>query len=117
MGAFAGSIAGNGYLTIPVADENRGSIVAMVEWGALFPGGGLDQDTSYSVTWPAAFPNACIWALATLSNSKAKFNTGKLIIDVVSFTRTAGIFQSDFLGAAGPAHAPNDRFYCIAIGF
>ncbi len=31
MAAFAGSIASNGYLTIPVADVNRGSIVAMVE--------------------------------------------------------------------------------------
>jgi hypothetical protein len=117
MGAFAGSIAGNGYLTIPVADVNRGSIVAMVEWGALFPGGGLDQDASYSVTWPAAFPNACLWALATLANSKAKFNTGKLIVDVVSFTRTAGVFQSDFIGGAGPAQAPNDGFYWMAIGF
>ena len=117
MSAFAGSITGNGYLTIPVADVNRGSIVAMVEWGAVFPGGGLDQDTSYSVTWPAPFPNACIWALATLSNSKAKVNTGKLIIDVVSFTRTTGIFQSDFIGGAGAGQAPNDGFYWMAIGF
>src|SRR5258708_33979242 len=101
MGAFAGSIAGNGYLTIPVADENRGSIVAMVEWGALFPGGGLDQDTSYSVTWPAAFPNACIWALATLSNSKAKFNTGKLIIGVVRLPKTAGGFQAELHAGRG----------------
>ena len=117
MGAFAGSIAGNGFLTIPVADVNRGSIVAMVEWGALFPGGGLDQDTSYSVTWPAAFPNACLWSLATLANSKAKFDSGKLIIDVVSFTRTAGLFRSDFIGGAGPSQAPNDGFYWMAIGF
>src|SRR5260370_21342511 len=101
MGAFAGSIAGNGYLTIPVADVNRGSIVAMVEWGALFPGGGLHQDPSHSVTWPAAFPNACLWALATLSNSKAKFNTGKLIIGLIRITRTTGGFPFGLLRCCG----------------
>src|ERR1700687_4784155 len=109
MGAFAGSIAGNGYLTIPVAEGNA-------ESGARFPGGGLDQGTSSSVTWPAAFPNACLWALATLANSKAKFNTGKLIVDVVSFTTTGGIFRSDFIGGAGPAQAPNDGFYWMGDG-
>src|SRR3981189_3016030 len=38
MGAFAGSIAGNGYLTIPVADVNRGSVVAVGGGGAVVPG-------------------------------------------------------------------------------
>src|SRR5258708_12296120 len=44
MGAFAGSIVGNGYLTIPVPDVNPGSILAMLEWGALFPAAALVQD-------------------------------------------------------------------------
>lgn len=117
MGAFAGSIAGNGYLTIPVADVNRGSIVAMVEWGAMFPSGGLEEDESYPVTWPAAFPNACIWSMATLANSQAKVHTGKLIIDIVSFTRTAGIFRSDFIGGSDSDQTRNDGFYWMAIGF
>ncbi len=117
MGAFAGSISGNGYLTIPVADVNRGSIVAMVEWGAMFPGGGLVEDESYPVTWPAAFPNACLWSMATLANPRAREHSGKLIIDVVSFTRTAGIFRSDFINGSDSNQAPNDGFYWMAIGF
>src|SRR5260370_7935349 len=71
MGAFAGSISGNGYLTIPVADVNRGSIVAMVEWGALFPGGGLDQDPSYSPPWPPPFPNTSLSSLPPRSTPNA----------------------------------------------
>jgi len=116
MANFAGAMGANGYLAIPLADVNRGSIVAIVQWGALFPGGGLDNDTSYTVTWPTAFPNACMWSSATLSNSKALRNTGQLIIDIVSFTTTAGIFRSDLIGGVG-GQQPNDGFYWMAIGF
>src|SRR5712692_5756139 len=117
MAAFAGSIASNGYLTIPVADVNRGSIVAMVEWGTMFPGGGLGEDESYPVTWPAAFPNACLWAMATLANPLAREHAGKLILDVVSFTRTAGIFRSELIGGSDTSQAPNAGFYWMALGF
>src|SRR5579863_1463282 len=92
MANFAGAMGANGYLSIPLADVNRGSIVAILQWGAMFPGGGLDNDTSYTVTWPTAFPNACVWSSATLSNSRALRNTGQLIVDVVSFTTTTGTF-------------------------
>ena len=117
MGAFAGSIAGNGYLKIPIADVNRGSIVAMIQWGAIFPGGGLADDQNYPVTWPAAFPNACFWAMATLANPLAREHIGKMIIDIVSFTKTAGTFRSDFIGGSDSSQAPNDGFYWMAIGF
>lgn len=117
MGAFAGSIGGNGFLKIPLADVNRGSIVAILEWGAMFPGGGLDDDVSYPVTWPTAFPNACLWASATLANSRAKAHIAKLVLDVVSFTATAGLFRSAFIAGCDSTQAPNDGFYWIAIGF
>ncbi len=117
MAGFVGSIQGNGYLKIPIADVNRGSIVALVEWGATFPGGGLVDDTSYTVTWPAAFPNACLWTLATLANSLATRNSGKQIIDIVSFTKTAGVFRADLIGGALVTQIPNDGFYWMAIGF
>jgi len=68
------------------------------------------------VTWPKAFPNACLWSIATLSNSQALVNTGKLIIDIVSFTTTAGTFRSDLIGGVG-GQKPNDGFYWMAIGF
>ena len=116
MANFAGAMGANGYLAIPLADVNRGSIVAIVQWGAIFPGGGLDDDTSYTVTWPTAFPNACVWSMATLSNSQALRNTGKLIVEIVSFTTTAGIFRSDLIGGVVP-QLPNDGFYWMAIGF
>ena len=116
MANFAGAMGANGYLAIPLADVNRGSIVAIVQWGAMFPGGGLDNDTSYTVTWPTAFPNACVWSSAALSNSRALANTGKLIIDIVSFTTTTGTFRSDLIGGVVP-QVPNDGFYWMAIGF
>jgi len=116
MAEFVGAIASNGYLAIPLADINRGAIVAFLQWGSIFPGGGLSDDTSYSVTWPKAFPNACLWSIATLSNSQALVNTGKLIIDIVSFTTTAGTFRSDLIGGVG-GQKPNDGFYWMAIGF
>ena len=116
MANFAGAMGANGYLAIPLADVNRGAIVAIVQWGAIFPGGGLDDDTSYTVTWPKAFPNACVWSMATLSNSQALRNTGKLIVEIVSFTTTAGTFRSDLIGGVIP-QLPNDGFYWMAIGF
>jgi hypothetical protein len=117
MAEFAGAIGRNGYITIPVADVNRGSIVAIVQWGSIFPGGGLDPDTNYTVTWPIAFPNACVWSIVALSNSRALDNAGKLIIDTVSFTTTTGRFRSDSIGDADSAQDPNDGFYWMAIGF
>jgi hypothetical protein len=116
MANFAGAMGADGYLAIPLADVNRGSIVAIVQWGAIFPGGGLDDDTSYTVTWPTAFPNACVWSMATLSNSQALRNTGKLIIEIVSFTTTVGTFRSDLIGGV-VAQLPNDGFYWMAVGF
>ena len=116
MANFAGAMGANGYLAIPLADVNRGSIVAIVRWGAMFPGGGLDNDTSYTVTWPTAFPNECVWSMAALANSRALANTGKLMIDIVSFTTTAGTFRSDLIGGVVP-QVPNDGFYWMAIGF
>jgi hypothetical protein len=117
MAKFAGAIGRSGYLAIPVADVNRGSIVAILQWGSIFPGGGVDENTSYTVTWPIAFPSACVWSMAALSNSRALVNTGKLTIDIVSFTTTTGKFQSDSIEDEGSAQAPNDGFYWMAIGF
>jgi hypothetical protein len=116
QGLFTGLMAQNGYLKIPVADINKGLVQYVIQWGAMFPGGGLDNDTSYTVTWPAAFPNACVWSSATLSNSRALRNTGQLIVDVVSFTTISGTFRSDLIGGVAQ-QLPNDGFYWMAIGF
>jgi len=114
---FAGLMGPNGYLTIGVNDINRGLLQYIIQWGSVFPGGGDANDTSYTVTWPIAFPNACVWAMPALSNSKAESQTGKLVMETVSFTKTDGIFQSDYLGGTLGSQLPNDGFYWLAIGF
>ena len=38
---FKGLMAGSGYAQIPFLDVNRGLITATVQWGGLFPTGGL----------------------------------------------------------------------------
>lgn len=114
---FVGSMGPNGFIEIPFADQARGAIVAVVQWGAMFPAGGLGEDVSYTVNWPTPFPSACFWASGTLSNSQAIRNTGKLILDIVSISTTAGVFRSDLIGGAVTTQPPNDGFYWIAIGF
>src|SRR5580692_2865545 len=44
---FKGLMSGNGYAQIPFADINRGLIVATLQWGAMFPNGGLGKDQTY----------------------------------------------------------------------
>src|SRR5579863_8854117 len=114
---FAGSIGPNGFIEIPFLDETRGLISAIIQWGAAFPAGGLGEDVSYTVNWPTTYPNACVWATGTLSNSQALRNTGKLILEVVSFSTTAGVFRSDLIGGAVTTQDPNDGFYWISVGF
>jgi len=114
---FEGLMAGNGYLQVPFADVNRGLITATVQWGALFPVGGLGKDQTYAVTWPLEFPHACVWAMASLSNSTADVNDGKLVMETVGLTSSIGIFMSDFLSGASDSSHANDGFYWFSIGF
>jgi hypothetical protein len=114
---FKGLMAGRGYAQIPFMDTNRGLITATVQWGALFPTGGLGKDQTYAITFPIQFPNACVWALASLSNSTADVNAGKLVMETVGFNSATGIFMSDFISGAMDASHTNDGFYWIAIGF
>jgi hypothetical protein len=114
---FKGLMSGNGYLQVPFVDINRGLITATVQWGAMFPSGGLGKDQIYAVTWPLQFPNACVWALASLSNSTADTLAGKLVMETVGFTITNGVFMSDFISGASDSSHTNDGFYWISAGF
>jgi hypothetical protein len=114
---FKGLMSGNGYAQIPFLDANRGLITATIQWGGLFPSGGLIQDQTYAVTWPIQFPNACVWALASLSNGAADTNCGKLIMETVGFTPATGIFMSDFISGSLVTAHKNDGFYWISLGF
>lgn len=114
---FKGLMSTSGYLQVPFADVNRGLITATLQWGSLFPAGGLVQDQTYAVTWPIQFPNACVWALASLSNSTADVNCGKLVMETVGFTAANGIFMSDFISGAAITTHKNDGFYWVSLGF
>jgi hypothetical protein len=114
---FTGTMGASGYLRIPFTDTVRGALEAIVQWGAVTPPGALGNDTEYTVTWPIAFPNTCVWAGATLINFAADEHVGKLVIEVVGFSATSGSFFSDLIGGAALTQVPNDGFYWIAIGF
>lgn len=116
-GLFKGLMAADGYAQIPFVDVNRGLITATVQWGSVFPSGGLGKDATYTVSWPLQFPNACVWALASLSNSSADVLAGKLVMETVGLTVVAGIFMSDFLSGASDSSHTNNGFYWVAIGF
>ena len=55
--------------------------------------------------------------MASLSNSIADINDGKLIMETVGFTSATGIFMSDFISGAMDASHTNDGFYWLSIGF
>jgi hypothetical protein len=114
---FKGQMAANGYAQVPFLDVNRGLITATIQWGASFPTGGLGKDQIYAVTWPIQFPNACVWATASLSNTSADVNAGKLIMETVGVTIATGVFMSDFISGAMDASHANDGFYWLSIGF
>jgi hypothetical protein len=114
---FKGLMSSNGYLQIPYVDVNRGSITATVQWGALFPSGSLANNQIYSVTWPLQFPNSCVWAMASLSNSSADTLDGKLVMETVGFTKVSGVFMADLLSGSMPTTHANDGFYWLSIGF
>jgi hypothetical protein len=114
---FKGLMGANGYAQIPFLDVNRGLITATIQWGALFPTGGLGKDQTYAVTWPIQFSNSCVWAIASLSNGAADVNAGKLVMETVGLTSATGVFMSDFLSGASNSSHPNDGFYWLAVGF
>ncbi len=118
MGEFTSLLAANGYLKIPVTDINLGERIAIIQWGSFFPSGGDGDDVAYTIDWPIAFPNACVWAATCLSNSQGIVNTGKLEMEVQSFNKNSGVFRSDkFSAAIAGSAVPNDGFYWISIGF
>ncbi len=104
---FVNSFSGTGYAVLP------GGLV--LQWGSYIPvpGGALPGDTIHSITWPLAYPTACLWALAALSNSAAYINTPNLAMETVDFFQTYGRFMAD---ATGAGSQPNDGFYWISIG-
>ncbi len=113
---FKGLMGASGYLEIPYLDVNRGLTVAIAQWGVV-TGITSGNDLDYTVTWPTAFPNACVWALTSLQNSADNADCGRSVMETVSFNATTGKFKVDNIGGSSQSQAQNSGFYWIAIGF
>ncbi len=114
---FRGLMGQNGYANIPFVDQNRGLIALVVQWGyranTATPGGG---DQPLAVSWPIAFPSACLFAMATLARTPTTDNGQDASVQVVSFNATSGTFELDVInGPVYPGTIPG--FYWFAIGF
>lgn len=114
---FASLLTPNGYIKIPVQDVSLGASVAIIQWGADFPSTELLNDTAYIINWPTPYPNACLWALASLANSTADYLTGKLLMETVGYTTTQGTFFSTFIGGSDASQHKNNGFYWVSIGY
>ncbi len=62
---FTGLMGQNGYVKVGVNDINKGLIQYIVQWG--FSNQQARGDEILTITWPLAFPNACLWAMADVA--------------------------------------------------
>ena len=99
---FASVQTTNGYSILPNG--------LVMQWG--FDSTAISEG-SYAVTFPIAFPTACLNLTSTLANSAAS-NASDMIIQVVSFTTTTGTFYAQHPSGGGAGN-PNG-FYWFAIG-
>lgn len=120
---FVSHMAATGYLKLPATDTSLGSITVIVEWGTYsIPGTVLHGDTSYSVSWPLAFPHAVYLVQATnLYNATSGENT-VISVDSGTQSKTGCTFMYDMnngLASAlgGTTHETTDGFYWVAIGY
>jgi len=118
MAGFTGNLAQNGYIKVPIGGQKF-----LAQWGVYsIPGTVLHGDTSFSVTWPIAFPTGIFVALSTnLYNATAGENT-VISVDSGTLSKTGGTFMYDMnngLAAAigGTTHETTDGFYWLAIGY
>ncbi len=119
MGKFTGSLQTNGYLEIPIADINRGSVIAVIQWGfyqynANIGGG----DTEITLTWPVPFPNLCLWANATPARNPSKTapDLNEWVPEIVQFTAANASIELNNI-PVGQSSTYVYGFYWLAIGF
>ncbi|HXZ87093.1 MAG TPA: hypothetical protein VEF07_00890 [Candidatus Binataceae bacterium] len=118
---FTGALQTNGYLRIPIADSQRGSVVAIIQWG-FYPLGQvrIPNDTQYAVSWPIRFPTAIL--IPPLA-ANYYFRTGGMntVVSVVSYNQNGATFvldvPGDMLGVNGATAEVTNGFSWLAIGF
>ncbi|MCL5044022.1 MAG: hypothetical protein M1336_01895 [Deltaproteobacteria bacterium] len=111
---FLGLLAPNGYLKIPLNDAVKGPLICIAQWGTYAPVGAVavNGPTSYAITWPIVFPNACLWALATVLDTRdvaAGYGADDYGVSTLALTQTQGNFYVNANGA--------DGFQWLAIGY
>lgn len=116
VAGFTGSMQQNGYLQVPIADINRGSIVAIVQWGQ-YPLADLRivGDQQYNVVWPKEFPNACFTAFGT--NIYASTAGLSLTCSVITYNKSGATFVLDIPDALSNGAEHTNGFNWLAIGF
>jgi hypothetical protein len=116
VAGFTGSMRQSGYLGIPIADINRGSLIAVVQWGQ-YPLSNLRVvgDQQYNVVWPLEFPNTCFVALGT--NIYASTNGLSLTCSVITYDKAGATFVLDIPDALSNGAEHTNGFNWLAIGF
>jgi len=123
MAGFTGSLQTNGYLKIPVADSQRGAVIAIIQWG-FYPLAQVrvPNDEQYNVTWPIRFPSA-ILTPPFGANYYYRTNGMNLVVSPVAYSTSGGTFVLDVPGlTVGANNAPigpeiTNGFAWLAIGF
>jgi hypothetical protein len=123
IAGFAGSLQTNGYMKIPIADVERGSVIAIVQWGFYsLAQVRIKQDTQYGVFWPIPFPTA-ILIPPFASNLYYATGGGNLVVSPIMYSKTSATFVLDVPGSAingaGLTIGPEttNGFAWLAIGF
>jgi hypothetical protein len=121
MAGFTGSLQTNGYLEIPIADQQRGSVIAIVQWGFNSIGQAkISNDLEYAVSWPIRFPNA-ILIPPFATNYYLRTGGMNTVVSVVTNNQSGGTFvmdvPGDLLGVNGATAEISYGFSWLAIGF
>lgn len=95
VAGFTGALQTNGYIRIPIADIQRGPIVAIIQWG-FHPAGQakIVNDTQYTVSWPIRFPTA-ILIPPMAANYYSRTGGMNTVASVVSYNQSGATFVLD----------------------
>jgi hypothetical protein len=121
VAGFTGSLQTNGYVKIPMADAQRGTVIAIIQWGFNSIGQTkIANDIQYAVSWPIRFPNAIlIPPLAT--NYYSKTGGMNTAASVVTYNQNGATFvldvPGDLIGVNGATAETSNGFSWLAIGF
>jgi hypothetical protein len=104
--------AAGSVLRIPFIDSVLGPIVVFIQFGyQTFTYAPNDVDVT--VTWPVAFPHACVWAGGTSQSDD--FSVGLRSPSTPNFNTTNGFYIMGWNGDNDDVHPP--AFFWISIGY